>query len=252
MSTRPDLRDALLAAWRLFEGAGLARPWVGEEEARNALATWAAVLGGESPERITALAVAWLRRPQSWGRWPTPGELLAALGDADATDDADEAWARCLTLVGLRSVDGCPADVAAVLDLRVRCEGQYRDARAALARDPGDTRAAYRLRRAEAVGQALPARGREAAVMAGVGACGGWRSIGLADEDRLVTHRAAFRGAYRGHRARAALDGQQAQVAGLLSGWGGPSGRDPGPTPGLDDRLRRQLTDERAREVARG
>lgn len=211
MSTMRE--TGILGAWKLLEGAGLAKPWRTEDDLRNALRTWVLVLGDLPPERLLALAVAWLRSDQAkYGRWPAPGALLHALGDADEVDDADDAWGEALALLQARGRDWCVAQAPTadhVLEL-----DQAMRARAVTLRERGDALLADQQERRR---RALP-RGplpRLVAVFAGLQACGGWRGLAKVEDD-LVAHRASFRSAYRSQLRRRQLEGQEADVAALL------------------------------------
>lgn len=207
------MTDHVLRCWQVIEAAGIARPWSSPDETERALQVWAAVLGDVEAGRLQACTVAWLRSPDSrYGRWPTPGALLHALPSADAIDDADSAWAEVLELIRLLGVDRCPESVQQLEDRRARLRDGYRSAR-----DSGDTARAERYRR---LGSSLPREdeARTTAILAGVRACGGWRSLGRAEEDTLVAHRAAFRASYRGLRQRVALTATEQAVVALVDG----------------------------------
>lgn len=212
-TTRENQREqGILGAWKLLEGAGLAKPWRTEDDLRNGLRTWALVLGDAAPERVLALTVAWLRSGDAkYGRWPAPGALLQALGDADEIDDADDAWGEVLALLQARGRDWCVAQAPTadhVLEL-----DQAMRARAVTLRERGDALLADQQERRR---KALPhgPLPRLVAVYAGLQACGGWR--GLAQAEDLVAHRASFRSAYRSQLRRRQLEGQEADVVALL------------------------------------
>jgi len=215
-----SIREAILGAWKVLEGAGLRRPWGSDLEVSNALDTWGLVLADVEPGRLLVMAAAWLRSPEArFGRWPMPGALLHALGDNVETDEADEAWGEVLALLQSRGRDWCCRSVPTVLHL-VELEAAMRERTQEL-RTRGDALLAEQQERRR---QGLP-KGPEArlvAVFAGLSACGGWR--GLAVSEDLVTHRAAFRAAFRGTAKRRQLEGQEASVAALLGG-GGPRPR---------------------------
>lgn len=205
--------SGILQCWQVIEAAGIPRPWSTTEDTERALAVWSAVLGDVDAARLQACTVAWLRSPESrYGRWPTPGALLHALPSAEAIDDADSAWAEVLELVRLLGIDRCPESVQQLEERRARLRTGYR-----AARDAGDTARADRYRR---LGEALPREdeARTTALLAGVRACGGWRSLGRAEEEALVAHRAAFRAAYRGQRQRVALTETERAVVALVDG----------------------------------
>lgn len=204
--------SGLLVAWQLIQAAGIARPWADKAEADRAIAAWGLVLADVDDERLVVLTTAWLRSPEvRFGRWPMPGALLHALGDEASVDDADEAWSEALRLLQWRGRDNAPSTPAELEDLRSRLRASYQ-----LAREAGDH---DRMARVERIGRALPREhdeARTAALFAGVMACGGWRSLGMAEEEAMVAHRAAFRACYRGHRQRRQLSATEQQVAALL------------------------------------
>lgn len=203
--------EGVLSVWMVLESAGLARPWLSEEETDRAASVWAAVLADIPDERLAELAVAWLRSPEGrFGRWPVPGALLGALPDAGQIDDADEAWAEALGLLAWRGRDRCPSSAAELEDLRGRIV-------AALAKEANPDR---RHRLTKALGKLPRADGqRTEALLAGVAACGGWRALGSCeDESALMAHRASFRAVYRAHRQRKTLTESEAKAAALLDG----------------------------------
>ena len=209
-----SIREAILGAWKVLEGAGLRRPWGSDHEVANALDTWALVLADVEPGRVLVMVTAWLRSPEvRFGRWPMPGALLHALGDNVETDEADEAWGEVLALLQSRGRDWCCRSVATVQAL-VDLEAAMRD-RAQELRTRGDALLAEQQERRRA-GLPKGPEGRLVAVFAGLSACGGWR--GLAVSEDLVAHRAAFRSAFRGTVQRRRLEGQEAEVVALLGG----------------------------------
>ena len=143
-------------------------------------------------------------------------------------DDADDAWAEALGLLRLFGVERVPKTPEELEDRRTRLRAGIREARqlAATALARGDTAEADRQLGREAgylrVGSSLPRAdaARDAALYAGVRACGGWRALGRAEDDTLTAHRAAFRASYRGHRERRALSATEAQVVALLDSAG--------------------------------
>lgn len=220
-TTKSSLRDAILGAWKVLEGAGLRRPWTSDHELANALDTWGLVLADVEPARVLLMATAFLRSAdvRFGSKWPMPGTLLHALGDNVETDEADEAWGEVLALLQSRGRDWCCRSAPTVLHL-VELEQAMRERTQEL-RTRGDALLAEQQERRR---QGLP-KGPEArlvAVFAGLSACGGWR--GLAVSEDLVAHRAAFRAAFRGTAKRRQLEGQEASVAALLGG-GGPRPR---------------------------
>lgn len=206
--------NGLLACWALIQAAGIGRPWPSKAEADHALSAWRLVLADVSDERLLALTTAWLRSSEvKFNRWPMPGALLHAIGDADLVDDADEAWGEALRLLQWKGRDNAPGSPAELEDLRSKLRASYQLAREADNHD--------RMARLERIGRALPREhdeARTAALFAGVMACGGWRSLGMAEEDAMVAHRASFRACYRGHRQRRQLSATEQQVAALLEG----------------------------------
>ncbi len=201
----------VLAAWMVLEHAGLQRPWLAEAAVERAAHVWAAVLGDVPDERLAELTMAWLRSPESrFGKWPMPGALLASLPDPASIDDSDEAWSEALALLAWRGRDRCPSTADELEDLRGRLA-----AAAQAAELKGDHE---RARRARALSSRLPRRdeARTEALLAGVRACGGWRALGSCEEEAIVAHRASFRAAYRGKRARRALTEGEARVEELL------------------------------------
>lgn len=204
-------KAAIAGCWGILEASGLPRPWATADEAEAALSAWALVLADTSDERLLACTAAWLRSAEvRYGRWPMPGALLHALPDPAGVDDADEAWAECLGLIRLLGCERCPGDAAGLADLRERATAGHREA---MARSDGARAERYRrvlasLPRADAA--------RDAALLAGVAACGGWRALGRASDEAMAAHRASFRAAYRGQRQRATLTATERQVAGLL------------------------------------
>lgn len=208
--------EGVIECWLILETAGLARPWPTEAAVEAAARTWAACLADVPDGRLGAMALAWLRSPDArYGRWPLPGALLAAMPDEDAVDDADQAWAEALGLIRLLGCERCPADVAELESLRERLtaairEAEARDVLAAVASAERHRRMLARLPRADTQ--------RTEALLGGVAACGGWRALGRCEEDALVAHRAAFRAAYRGYRARKRLTETEERVVALLDG----------------------------------
>jgi len=170
-----SIREAILGAWKVLEGAGLRRPWGSDLEVSNALDTWGLVLADVEPGRLLVMAAAWLRSPEArFGRWPMPGALLHALGDNVETDEADEAWGEVLALLQSRGRDWCCRSVPTVLHL-VELEAAMRERTQEL-RTRGDALLAEQQERRR---QGLP-KGPEArlvAVFAGLSACGGWRGL---------------------------------------------------------------------------
>lgn len=203
--------EGVLAAWRVLEVAGLARPWRTDDEIAEAATVWSAVLADVSDERLAELTIAWLRSPEArFGRWPLPGALLAALPDPASVDDADEAWSEALALLSWRGRERCPGTVAELEDLRCRL---------AVAAQAAETRGDVdRARRARAHAARLPRpdSARTEALLAGVRACDGWRGLGSCDESQIVAHRASFRAAYRAHRQRGRITEHEAAVEALL------------------------------------
>lgn len=219
--------DDVMAAWEVLESTGMRRPWDAVDDCNRAAAVWAAVLADVPGEQLAALVVAWLRSPESrFGRWPLPGALLAAIPDDDGVDDADDAWAEALGLIRMLGVERCPDTVEDLEDLRTRLRAGYREASA-----KGDE---GRMQRYKRLGRALPSEDeqRTHALLAGVRACGGWRGLGRATDDRMVAHRASFRASYRGHQQRRRLTATERQVAALLDGNHGPGLRLVGPAEG--------------------
>jgi hypothetical protein len=203
--------NGLLACWALIQAAGIPRPWPGKPEADQALSAWALVLADTSDDRLLTLTTAWLRSSEArFHRWPMPGALLHALPDRDLVDDADDAWGEALRILQWRGAARAPSTPADLEDLRGRLRAAY-----ALAREAGDQ---DRMQRVEHQGRMLPREDphRSAALFAGVFACGGWRALGLAEDDAMVAHRASFRSAYRSHRQRRQLTATELQVAALL------------------------------------
>lgn len=209
--------SGLLACWQVIQAAGIARPWADKAEADRAIAAWGLVLADVPDERLLVLTAAWLRSAEvRYGRWPMPGALLHALGDEANVDDADEAWSEVLRLLEWRGRDNAPSTPEQLEDLRSRLRASFQ-----LAREANDT---DRMARIERIGRALPRpdEARTAALFAGVAACGGWRALGMAEEDAMVAHRAAFRACYRGHRQRRQLTEGERKVAALLDDRPGP------------------------------
>lgn len=203
--------SGIIGAWGLIQATGIPRPWPGKSETDTALRAWALVLADVSDERLLTLATAWLRSAEArFGRWPVPGALLHALPDRDSVDDADDAWGEVLRLLQWRGAARAPTTPAELDDLRSRLRAAY-----TLAREAGD---ADKMHRIEVQGRAIPRDDphRTAALFAGVMACGGWRALGIAEDEQMVAHRAAFRSAYRGHRQRARLSSTEEQVVALL------------------------------------
>lgn len=215
------------ACWVVIEAAGIPRPWKTAEEVDRASQVWAAVLADVPAQRLAELTTAWLRSPDARYRtWPMPGALLHALPDPATIDDADDAWAEALTMIRQWGADRCPSTAEALDDLRIRLRAGIREARqlaenAARDRKPSEVaRQQAREQRFLALGSRLPRAdaARDAALIAGVNACGGWRSLGRAEEDAITAHRASFRAAYRGHRQRRQLNATEAAVVALLDG----------------------------------
>ena len=201
-------QSAIIGVWGLLEGAGLVRPWLTTEASETALVAWGLVLADVPDERLTALAVAWLRGPEArYGRWPLPGALLHAIPQPSPLDDADGAWADALGMLRTLGVERCPATVEELEDRRARLRAGVAEAEAR-----GDARAADRRRRLLAL---LP-RSAPEALLAGVAACGGWRGLGRAEDEALIAHRASFRAAWRAVVQRGAASETEAAVAGLL------------------------------------
>ena len=203
----------VVACWRVIEAAGIPRPWTTEEQTDQAVRVWAAVLADVPDERLQTLTVAWLRSPEArFRQWPMPGALLHALPDPATVDDADDAWGEVMRMVRSRGVEWC-AGLCTVPELERRRE-LYREAYRAAAQAEDHAK----LARALANGSLLPRQDdhRSAALLAGVAACGGWRALGRADEDALVSHRASFRSIYRGYRQRRQLSATEAAVVALL------------------------------------
>lgn len=216
--------ETIVGCWRVIETAGIPKPWSTESEIEEAARVWAAVLADVPDGRLQAMTIAWLRSSEArFGKWPMPGSLLGALPDEETVDDADEAWADALGLIRILGWARCPATVEALEDRRTRLRAAYREATAR--KDP--LRAEIYARH----GKALPREdaARNAAIFAGVAACGGWRALGLAEEEAIPAHRASFRAAYRSHRSRRQLTETEAQVVALL---------DTGNRPALPERSR--------------
>jgi len=207
----------VIACWGLLQAAGVPRPFVDEREAERALDAWSLVLADVADDRLLAMTTAWLRSDDSrFGRWPLPGALLHALPDPDLVDDSEAAWSEALRLLQWRGRDSAPTSPDELEDLRARLRAAY-----ALAREKGDH---DRMARAQRVGAGLPRDDahRSAALFAGVNACGGWRALGMAEDDTMVAHRAAFRSAYRSRRQRRQLNETERLVAALLEDHVGP------------------------------
>lgn len=203
-----------MGCWGLLQAAGLARPWATDDALDAALAAWRLVLADVPDDHLVACAAAWLRSPEvRYGRWPLPGALLAALPDESAVDDADDAWAECLGLIRLLGCERCPSTVEELDTLRERLQAGIREAEARK-----NLAALGTLARRRRILAALPREDaqRTEALLGGVRACGGWRSLGRCDEDQLVAHRASFRTAYRGYRQRRQLSQTESNVVALF------------------------------------
>lgn len=219
--------EGVLRCWAVIEATGIPRPWSTEEQTDQGSRVWAAVLADVTDQRLAELTTAWLRSPDARYRtWPMPGALLHALLDPATVDDADDAWAEAMALIRQWGSDRCPSTAAALDDLRVRLRAGIREARQLAENAERDGKPAEvarqqaREQRFLALGSKLPRAdaARDAALIAGVNACGGWRSLGRAEEDAIVAHRASFRAAYRGHRQRRALTATEQAVVALLDG----------------------------------
>lgn len=192
---------------------GSKQPWSTDAEVDEALAVWDLILANVSDDRLVACTAAYLQSPEARYGWPkAPGVLLAALPDPATVDDADDAWAEALGLIRLRGCERCPATAAELVDLRERATAGAREAEA---RERPDLAQRY-----QRIAAAVPHgdTGRLEALLAGVRACGGWRSLGRSTDEQHMAHRAAFRAAYRGQRARRRLTETEERVAALLSG----------------------------------
>lgn len=219
--------DEVMACWQVIEAAGIPRPFPTVDAATRSAQVWAAVLADVSGQRLAELTTAWLRSPEARFRtWPMPGALLHALPDPATIDDADDAWADAMALIRQWGADRCPSTPAALDDLRIRLRAGIREARQLAENAERDgkpsevARQQAREQRFLALGSRLPRAdgARDAALFAGVNACGGWRSLGRAEEDAIVAHRASFRAAYRGHRQRRQLTATERAVVALLDG----------------------------------
>lgn len=186
-------RHDVAVAFATFEAAGCRAPAShGSDEGLDfALRVWLSVLSDVDRFELLELVIAYVRTPGSkW--WPTPGQLLGLR--KDASDDAVEQWGRILRLIGKHGRERPPT------------------ARSLLPQLPD-----------------LPAPGLpvwcldddpevDRAMHAGLSAIGGWRVACLIDEREQITHRAAFRDAYRGARGRAAWAGERAAVNAISGG----------------------------------
>lgn len=201
----------IVGVWGLLQAAGIPRPWAKDDEARRGLAAWELVLRDIDDDRLTELTAAWLRSPDSrYGRWPTPGALLHAIPSVDLLDDADEAWGEVLGVIAWRGSAEAPRDPEALENLRSRLRASYE-----LARENGNS---DRMARCERIARSIPRADpdRDAAIYAGIQACGGWLAIGRAEDEQIAAHRASFRSAYRSHRTRNRLSSTEEKVIALL------------------------------------
>lgn len=213
--------EGVLSVWMVLEGAGLARPWASEASCEQAAEVWAAVLRDVTDQRLAELALAWLRSPDSRFReWPTPGALLHAIPDARQVDDADQAWSDARLMEKTFTWARCPAAVAELETLR---EGLCEAVARAQERRDGPREARMRGYLA-ALPRVDPQRNE--ALLLGIRAMGGWRTLALSEDHDLVAHRASFRATYRAHRQRAQITEGERQVEALLGDtarW--PAGR---------------------------
>lgn len=176
-------RAGVLATWKLLEQVGLPRPWAGPD-VDGALATWAMLLADVTDDRLLTLTFAWVRSPDArFGRWPIPGQLLAALGGSDEAV-ADEAWGIALGVIRRYGGSYTTPDHAKVLDA---CGNNFETAKA---------------------------------IEAGVAACGGWRLLARTDEGDLGGAGFSFRAAFTAARGRAKNAELEGKAAALLAGVG--------------------------------
>lgn len=179
-------REHVLAAFRVLEQAGLARPAIltgkDPEKARAAIDsaadTWAAILADLEPEDLVAATLAHLREPNPPGQWtkawPDTGRILSLVPARRlaAIDDSADAWHETLTWL--------------------RCNAYRNPAE-------GD------LDAADAV--------RDSAMREGLRAVGGGRGVGQAQTADLVWRAKDFAATYKAGRLRGHVIAEVAQIA---------------------------------------
>lgn len=252
-------RNEVLTCWTLIESVGITRPWVDRAAASQALDAWVLILSDQPPGRLQALTLAWLRSSEvRYGRWPLPGALLHALGDAVEPDDSDALWGLAIELAGFVGSANLPATPEEMGDsigtqdrkyyaLREIAETSLDGTRRAVASAQG-ARAARLLR-------LYPAASQVGALYAGLQAVGGWRGIGRVDVTDCAADRASFRAAVRAHNAREASGRVRDEVAALGAPQGAQRLRDGGRESSwssVDDSLRMALAVERRRDARDG
>ena len=172
-------RDAILNVFRLLRANHYPNPCKTREVLEETVAVWALMSDHVSDEVMQAAALSWMRQDK-YGKWPVAGAILGHVEDLHESEgmNGDQAWAYCLNLIsrhGTRWSKPCLTREQAAAT-----EGGF-----VIHADPD-------------IGAAL---------LAGLGAVGGWRGLGMIQEGDAAA-RASFRSVWNAgrksatHRAR--------------------------------------------------
>ncbi len=166
--------------FHLMETAGLKPPanWSEPGRMESAILVFQMVFRDMTDEDAMAAAVNFLSADKRF--WPTPGELKAHAPQVSLSqvDDSDEKWGTLIQSVGRHGYMDPPGK-----------EGGWQ-----LDQDPATN----------------------AAMMAGLSACGGWSVLCRSDVSSNTANRASFRAAYRANKERKKLTTSREEVAELL------------------------------------
>ena len=172
--------DTVITIIHLMETAGLKPPgnWSEPGRMESAILIYQMVFREMTNADAMSAAVSFLSADKRF--WPTPGELKAHAPQVSLSqvDDSDEKWGTLIQSVGRHGYMDSPGK-----------EGGWQ-----LDEDPATN----------------------AAMMAGLSACGGWSVLCRSDVSSNTANRASFRAAYRANKERKKLTTSREEVAKLL------------------------------------